>query len=215
MDPRSVFGQIFPIEVLIAAIVFALVCLAILTALWVSRRRKRAGREPTKAAENNLLEIGYAVAVAAVAGFVVYLSLHSTNRETAAADPRPAAVVDITGFQWCWRFDYPGQHVRVTGTCQDFGDRPTMVIPAGVPVTIRTRSTDVIHSWWVPALRYKLDAFPHHTNTATFTVDKVGEWAGRCAEFCGDYHYTMDFRLRAVSMDDYTHWLAGAASASS
>jgi heme/copper-type cytochrome/quinol oxidase subunit 2 len=89
-----------------------------------------------------------------------------------------------------------------------------MVVPVGQPVTIKVRSTDVIHSWWVPELRYKMDAFPGHTNTFTIKVDRAGRWIGRCAEFCGDRHYEMDFWLKAVPADEYQRWLSsGGASA--
>jgi len=209
MDPRRIFGQIFSTEVTIAAVVFVLVCGVIVLALVVSHRRQRRGAEPSQREERTALELAYAVGVAAVAGFVVYLSFHATSQEQAGAEPA-ATTVRITAFQWCWRFSYPGSQHSVTGTCRP-GDLPTMVVPVGRPVTIELTSTDVIHSWWVPSLRYKLDAFPDHTNTVTFTVDRAGRWIGRCAEFCGHGHTQMDFYLQAVPAQQYEHWLSGAA----
>jgi cytochrome c oxidase subunit 2 len=74
-------------------------------------------------------------------------------------------------------------------------------------------SRDVIHSLWVPRLRYKRDIFPHHVNTFTLTVDREGRWVGRCGEFCGDRHHTMDFWFKAVSPAAYDKWLAQHAGA--
>lgn len=210
MDPRRIFGHVFGIEVWIAAVVFGLICLAVIAALLLSARRRRRDHEPSQVEEAPRLESLYVLAVAAVAAFVAFLSLHSNHQEHASAATGDTRV-RITGFQWCWRFDYPGSTVRVTGTCSQ-GQLPTMVVPVGQPITIEVSSTDVIHSWWVPDLRYKLDAFPGHTNTMTFTVDRTGQWAGRCAEFCGHGHYTMDFNLRAVSRQQYQKWLASGGA---
>lgn len=212
MDPRSIFGLVFSTESVIAAVVFVAICAAVALALVLSRRRKRAGRPPSQRAENNPLEIAYGVTVAAIAAFVIFLSLHTTNEE-AAAKAVGRAQVRVTGFQWCWRFSYPGHHIAVTGACRS-SHLPTMVVPAGVPVTIQTTSSDVIHSWWVPGLRYKMDAFPNHTNRFTMTVGHPGRWIGRCAEFCGNYHYTMDFYLKAVPLKQYRQWLASHAGGS-
>lgn len=207
MDPRRIFGHIFRIETTIAAVVFVLVCAAIVAGMLLSSRRRRRGAEPSRVSERTKLELGYAAAVAAVAAVVVGVSFHARSQEQAS--PKPATTVDISGFQWCWRFTYPGTSRSVTGTCEG-KSIPTMVVPAGQPVTLRITSDDVIHSWWVPALRYKLDAFPNHTNSVTIKVDRTGRWIGRCAEFCGHFHTYMDFRLEAVSPDRYRQWLAGA-----
>jgi cytochrome c oxidase subunit II len=207
MNPRSIFGEAFGIETAIAVVVFALVCLAMLVGMAVSRHKRRTGAAASQREENPKLELGYAVLVAAVAAFVVYLSFSTTGQERAAAQPG-ATHIKVTAFQWCWRFSYVQGGRTVTGTCAA-GSRPTMVVPVGTPITMQITSSDVIHSWWVPELRYKLDAFPNHTNSITFTVDHAGQWVGRCAEFCGHGHYSMDFLLRAVSPQRYKQWLAG------
>jgi cytochrome c oxidase subunit 2 len=208
MDPRRIFGHIFSVEAIIAAVVFALVCFAIVFALVLSSHRRCRDRPATQQEEHTKTELAYAAAVAVVAAFVVGLSFHATAQESvhSAADK-----VRITGFQWCWRFSYPGSGRSVTGTCNGRG-LPTMVVPVGRPVTLEITSSDVIHSWWVPALRYKLDAFPDHTNRVTIKVNHAGEWVGRCAEFCGDRHTYMDFHLKAVPVEQYRQWLAGAAA---
>lgn len=211
MDTVSIFGYVFSREVLIACIVFALICVWLLFGMWLSHRKRRTGRPPSAHTKNTKLELGYAAAVAAVAVYVIYLSFHTSHQQT--QKPRNvAARVVVTGFQWCWRFDYPG-HRTVTGSCTG-RHRPVMVVPVGRTIEIQTRSIDVIHSWWVPALRYKMDAFPDHTNTFTLRITRPGSWAGRCAEYCGQFHYAMDFILRAVPMSTYRKWLAAGGPAS-
>ncbi len=210
MNPRRIFGTVFGVESWIAAVVFAAVVGVMLVAVWRSSVRRRRGAAPSQRSDNRRLEAVYGAAVAAIAIGVVILSFRTTSEERSVA-ATPAARVDVTGFQWCWRFDYPGKGITVTATC-DGEDLPTMVVPVGERVTVTVHSDDVIHSWWVPALRYKMDAFPHHTNRFTFIVDRAGRWIGRCAEFCGDRHYAMDFYLKAVSPEKYRQWLSSGGS---
>jgi cytochrome c oxidase subunit II len=210
MDPRRIFDHIFTVELVIAVIVFGLICFVVVFAIALSAVRKRAGRPPAELEEHTPIELGYAAAVAVVAAVVVGLSF-SANAQEQHKDPAGAAKIRITGFQWCWRFAYPAGARTVTGTC-DGGDEPTMVVPVGRPVTLQITSADVIHSWWVPGLRYKLDAFPDHVNKITIKVGRAGVWRGRCAELCGDRHTYMDFRLKAVPVAQYEKWLAGAGA---
>lgn len=206
MNPRHIFGTTFATEAIIAAGVFGLVVLTVLVSFGLSRRRKRKGRPAARRDKNTPLELTYAALVACAVGFIVFLSFRATAQEH---DPQrhASATVAVHGFQWCWRFSYPAHHRSVTATCRN-GDIPTMVVPAGVPVTVHVTGSDVIHSWWVPHLRYKMDAFPNHVNTFTITIPRTGRWRGRCAEFCGENHYSMDFYLRAVTPRQYRHWLA-------
>jgi cytochrome c oxidase subunit 2 len=206
LNPRHIFGTTFATEAIIAGGVFTLIVLTVLVAFGLSRRRKRKDRPANDRPKNTPAELTYAGLVACAVGFIVFLSFRATAQEH---DPQRHApvTVDVQGFQWCWRFSYPGHHRSVTATCRN-GDIPTMVVPAGVPVTVRVTGSDVIHSWWVPYLRYKMDAFPNHVNTFTITIPRTGRWRGRCAEFCGENHYSMDFYLQAVSPSRYRHWLA-------
>jgi cytochrome c oxidase subunit II len=209
MDPRRIFDHVFTVELTVAGIVFGLVTFAVVMAVVLSHARKRADRPPTRAAEHTKIELGYAALVAVVAAVVVGVSFHATAQENQRSRAG-ATKIRITGFQWCWRFSYPQDARTVTGTCEN-GDEPTMVVPVGQPITLQMTSADVIHSWWVPGLRYKLDAFPDHVNRTTIKIDRPGEWIGRCAEFCGHLHTYMDFHLKAVPRDQYQKWLAGAS----
>jgi cytochrome c oxidase subunit 2 len=209
VDPRSIFGHVFTTEATIAIVVFGLVCFTLVFALVFSHARKRRDRPASRVDKNMPVEMGLAACFAGVAAFVIGLSFHSSAQEQTHGTAKD--VIDVTAFQWCWKFGYPGHRISVTGDCLP-GHRPTMVVPVGEPVTIRVRSTDVIHSWWVPELRYKMDAFPYHTNTFTIRIDRAGRWIGRCAEFCGQRHYNMDFWLKAVPRDQYQKWLASAGA---
>lgn len=203
--PRT-FHQVFTLEAAIAAAVF----LAVLGLVALAALLRRAGRgvSASERIERNRLETVYLLALAAVAAFLVVFTALANHRErrTDPAGAAPPLAVDVTAFQWCWQFAYPGTPAQVTGDC-DKGDYPTLVVPTGRPVQIRLTAKDVIHAFWVPDLRFKLDAFPDHVNSFTLTLDHPGEWIGRCAEFCGQLHHEMDFHLRAVSPAEFDAFL--------
>ncbi|HEX6469399.1 MAG TPA: cytochrome c oxidase subunit II [Streptosporangiaceae bacterium] len=223
---RDIFEQIFRLEVSIAAAVFVLVLAAVTFAL--VRRRARRGAAPSRRTSVPVVEGCYAVLLAGIAAFLVYSTASANSRLHRSIDPertlgpgaagpaggaqggarggRAAVNVDVVAFQWCWNFRYTGRPVNITNICTN-GRFPTMVVPTGRPVQIRLTSTDVQHSFWVPALKIKVDAFPNHTNSFTLTFDHAGQWHGRCAEFCGVFHATMDFYLKAVPPDQYDRWL--------
>jgi cytochrome c oxidase subunit II len=211
VNPRHVFDSVFPVEVAIAVVVFVLACGAVLIAMLLSRRRKRTGAPPSQREERTKLELAYVCGIAAVVAFIVFMSFRTTSQEQDPASAASGVTVDVTGYQWCWRFAYPGHGVTVNGTCTG-NDIPTMVVPVGEPITLRVSSKDVIHAWWVPYLRYKLDAWPDHTNVVTLTLPRAGRWIGRCSEFCGHGHSFMHFYLKAVPKREYERWLAGAST---
>jgi cytochrome c oxidase subunit 2 len=114
--------------------------------------------------------------------------------------------VDVTATQWAWRFAYPG------GFAAEGDERhwTTLVVPVGRPVYFRITSEDVVHSFWIPSRKLKVDAFPLRTTTATLLFPEPGSWhdGGRCNQYCGLNHTTMDFNVRAVPGPEFDRWLA-------
>jgi cytochrome c oxidase subunit 2 len=203
MNLRNRFGHVFGLEVGIATAVFVLVLATMIVAVVVSRARR--GRGPSRKSDHPRLELAYGLVVAAVAGFIIFTST-SAN---ASKDPGPPAlVVRVTGFQWCWRFDYLATPVSNTGDCIH-GKVPALNLPAGRRVEFLVTSSDVVHSMWVPYLRFKMDAFPDHVNSFTTTFTNPGSYPGRCAEFCGLYHHSMDFTVQVMPAGEFDRWLTG------
>jgi len=120
-------------------------------------------------------------------------------------------VINVTGQQWWWEYDYPVQG--------DWGiDKPIitsgqLVMPAGTKVLIRETSRDVIHSYWIPALNGKRDAVPGRIHTLRLHADNPGIYAGQCTEFCGLSHANMRMEAVALSKEDFATWVKNQQAA--
>lgn len=196
MPFQSAFAQLFTQDVTIASVVFGLVVIALVGALVASWRRRRRGQPASRRAEANRVELGYAAVLAVVVAFLVVTGFMANARDF-PDPPKPATIVSVTGYQWCWRFTYTGSQRTVTGQCEG-GSPPVLVVPAGQPVKFEVTSADVIHAFWLPSQRFKVNAYPGQVNTFTITFPKAGRWLGRCAQLCGLYHYDMDYYVQAV-----------------
>lgn len=222
MPFRPVFDQLLTWWSAIAGGVFVLV-LAILLVAIVRNRQKVRANLPFAASENHRVEGGYVVLLGLVTAALVvgsFLALSRLNggeglAAPPAADPAPSAppatTIDVTAFRWCWAFGYRQAPVSVTGTCTG-DDTPTVIVPAGQPVQFDITSKDVVHGFWIPDLRTKMDAYPDHVNTLRLEFPTEGSWRGRCSEFCGTHHVSMDFVVRAVSPEKYQQFLDGTTA---
>jgi cytochrome c oxidase subunit 2 len=82
-----------------------------------------------------------------------------------------------------------------------------LVIPKGKAVRINLRSEDVIHSFWVPKIAGKVDLLPGRKNHMWIQADQTGHYYGQCAEFCGDSHAYMLFRVEVLEPADFAKWV--------
>jgi cytochrome c oxidase subunit II len=139
--------------------------------------------------------------------FVV--TIQAQNKATKPA-ARPALTVDVTAFQWSWRFAYQDTPVTVVGGPANI---PELLVPVGQPVRIKLITADVVHSFYVPQALFKRQAIPGITNEFDLTFDKVGLYHGQCTQFCGLAHADMVFRVRVVNQGEYRQWLATAVRA--
>ena len=86
-------------------------------------------------------------------------------------------------------------------------DKP-LVVPVGTKIRFVITGADVIHSWWVPALGWKLDAIPGIVNAAWTNINEPGTYRGQCAELCGQDHGFMPIVVVSKSKPDFAKWLA-------
>lgn len=203
-NTRDEFGSLFSlyewVMIVTAAIVFAAVLFAVV------RYRRRPGRAPSARSEATGVELVYVLILVAVVTLLTVRTFTTENRVDAIAS-NVRERVEVTAFQWGWSFAYPRAGVTVTG---DQRRPPTLHLPVGEPVVFTERSRDVVHSFWIPALRFKRDAWPDATTEFELTVGRPGVYVGRCAEFCGLHHTGMTFLVVAESRDRFERWLAAA-----
>jgi len=142
-----------------------------------------------------------------------------------------AVQVEVTGLQFAWYFRYPGNDGKygrvkpelidaslggVSAVGVDSSDPAskddivvgTMMLPVNRQVDLTLRAQDVIHSLFIPSMRFKQDAVPGLMIHMHFTPDKIGDYEIACAELCGLGHYKMHAMLKVVSQADFDAWLA-------
>ena len=127
------------------------------------------------------------------------------ENELLELDPDPAVTVHVVGQQWSWTFNYVDQDVYEVGTP---AEPPTLVLPVGETTEFILTAHDVIHSMWIPAFLFKLDMLPGDPNIIQMTPDKLGTFAGRCAELCGTYHSRMLFTVEVVPAEEFEAYIA-------
>lgn len=120
------------------------------------------------------------------------------------AEKENAYTVNAIGYQWWFRFEYPNEQIKDVGPLVTSNE---LVIPIGRPVHINLRSMDVIHSFWVPKLAGKVDMIPNRGNHLWLEADQPGYYWGQCAEFCGDSHAVMRFRVIALGPKEFNDWV--------
>lgn len=110
--------------------------------------------------------------------------------------------IDIVAHQYWWEVTYPDEGVVTANEIH---------IPVGESVQLRLTASDVIHSFWVPALHGKIDVMPGHTTSITLNAEEAGTFRGQCAQFCGVQHANMAFIVEAQEPEEYQAWLTQQA----
>ena len=177
--------------------VFVVVEGALLYTIWRFRRR-RGDTLPAQTHGNLKLEIGWTIAptilVVLLAAFTVPVIFAN------AQEPEDDAIrVEAIGHQWWFEFSYPDLGVVTANELH---------LPVGKPAAIIIKSEDVLHSFWVPALRGKLDMVPGRTSVFRILPEQTGTFPGQCAEFCGTAHALMRFTVVVEEPEEFDAWAA-------
>ena len=194
--------------------------------------RKSSGHKAAKWHESTTVEIVWTAIPFLI---LVSMAIPSTATLLKMEDTKNADLtINITGYQWKWKYEYPGTDVSFFSALatprdkieqykakvdrKDMGadyllevDQP-LVIPTGKKVRFVLTANDVIHAWWVPGLSVKKDAIPGFINEMWTRVDEPGTFRGQCAELCGKDHGFMPIVVKAVSEEDYNKWLSAKKS---
>ena len=200
--PAEASAQAVPIDWLwdlqikVMSFLFALIVVPMLYSLIVFRRRKGETGEGEHFEGNTQLEIAWTL-VPLVAVLVMAYIGAGNLAQVRRADPN-AVVVNVTGIQWSWKFEYDN------GVVSD-----ELHMPVGKQVLLKMTSTDVIHSFWVPEFRVKQDLVPGRITELRITPTLAGNYNVRCAELCGTSHSYMEKPVIVTSQADFDTWMSG------
>jgi cytochrome c oxidase subunit 2 len=195
--------------------------------------RKRSDQVPHQVRYNMPIEILYTVVPFILIGVLFYFTAKDENYIDKLS-AHPQVVVNVTGFQWSWAFQYPqypvtGKDPNCTGAgvCE-LGKMwtpgtpdtlaatekglPLLEIPENETVRFNLYSIDVIHSFWIVPFEFKRDVVPGHPNHFEVTATSTGTFLGRCTELCGLYHSRMLFTVKIVTPAQFHTWISGQQS---
>ena len=143
--------------------------------------------------------VGVAISTIVLFGAVVWTVVVLA----ATSDPPKGASVNIhvIGHQWWWEVRYEDDLPSRTFTTAN-----EIHIPTNQVVKMNLDTTDVIHSFWVPALTGKTDLIPGQTNTTWLEANRAGVYRGQCTEFCGKQHAHMGFEVIAQAPNEFKNW---------
>ena len=160
-------------------------------------RARKTEEIPAQFHGNTTIEILWTIAPALIVLVIAVLTFRTQAINSRIPDD--AMRIVAVGQQWWFSFDYPEQGVTTANE---------MYVPVGRDVTIQLDGKDVIHNFWIPKLAGKTYMIPGNTNYLTFRANSEGIYRGQCAEFCGEAHALMKFRVVAVQPDVFDQWIA-------
>ncbi len=221
-DHAPALDRQFMITILIVGIAFAAAQIGLGWMLWKYRDTNTSARA-TYTHGSNRLEVLWTVVTAvifiglAVMGQTVWASLRLNDA------PVGSYQVEVVAQQFAWNFHYPGKDALFGRTdptliddsslnfigldetdpnAKDDSVVTSLAIPVNRPVELILRSKDVIHSFWVPPLRFKQDLVPGMAIKVHFTANKVGKYELACAELCGSLHFKMKSYMLVLPEDE-------------
>ncbi|WP_404421294.1 cytochrome c oxidase subunit II [Nibricoccus sp. IMCC34717] len=204
--------EVFYVTLWVTGVIFVIVAAVLTYATFKFKARNAADEHaepPPQSHGNPLVELSliFASVVALVVIAIPTLRAIWFTYDVPEADKPNAYTVNATGLQWWFRFEYPAEEVDNDGVKGKLTVANELVIPAGRPVRINLRTYDVIHSFWVPKLAGKVDMMPNRANHLWLLADQPGYYWGQCAEYCGESHAVMRFRVIALPEQEFRTWV--------
>jgi cytochrome c oxidase subunit 2 len=191
---------LYDVLMIVSIPIFVLVMTVILYSAWAFRMRPGQEDEDGPPIHGNTrLEVFWtAIPAIILVSLCSYAYAVLTDIEQTHADE---LVVKVHAIQFAWSFEYPQANGRAVISNQ-------LYLPQDKPVRFDIRSEDVIHDFWVPAFRVKVDAVPGITTRLRVTPTRLGSYPVVCAELCGLGHSVMRSTAHVLSPAAFDRWLA-------
>jgi cytochrome c oxidase subunit 2 len=188
---------LWDLQVKAMSFLFSLIVVPMLYSLLVFRRKKGDTTDAAHVEGNTTLEVVWTVIPLVVVLGMAFVGAQNLG-ETRRADP-DAMVVNVTGFQWGWSFEYPEYGIT----------SKELYLPVNKQVLLKMTSRDVIHSFWVPEFRVKQDLVPGRITELRITPTLLGDtYKVRCSEICGTSHAYMENPVIVVEKVAFDAWVA-------
>jgi cytochrome c oxidase subunit 2 len=211
------------ITIIVVGIAFTAAQVGLGWMVWKYRDTGKAGDRALYSHGSNRLEVLWTIITA-----VVFISLGVMGQSVWASlrlhdAPAGSYTVEVVSQQFQWNFHYAGKDGKFGRTdpsliddsglnfigldpadpnSKDDAVTTALAVPVNRPVELRLRSKDVIHSFWVPQLRFKQDLVPGMEIKVHFTANKVGKYELACAELCGQLHFKMGSFMLVLPEDE-------------
>jgi cytochrome c oxidase subunit II len=186
--------------------------------IWVMiHYNSRRNPVPSQTSHNTILEVAWTVIPVLILVIIAIPSFRLIYFQDRITDPD--MTIKVTGHQWYWEYTYPDQgNLDVESRfVADEDLKPgqlrlldvdnQMVIPVGKKIRILTNSTDVIHSFFIPAFGVQRYAIPGRTIEMWLEASEVGTFYGQCNQVCGTNHSRMPISVRAVPQEEFEAWV--------
>jgi cytochrome c oxidase subunit II len=199
-----------------------------LLVLSMVRFRKKANPVPSKTSHNSLIEAIWTLVPIFVLILIAVPSFDLLKRQL-APEEEPAMTVKATGNQWYWGYEYQDDSELSFDSIMLHEDEVAeygksdkaayprllavdneLVVPVNTMVRVLVTGADVVHSFTVPSLGFKMDAVPGRLNETWFKAEREGIYYGQCSELCGRDHAFMPIAIRVVNQAQYDKWKTAA-----
>jgi len=177
------------------SVVFTVAICGLIIYFSIKYRRKSDADRPEPTKDGNLLEI-----LGSVIPFILVMIMFFWGAKLyfdARIPPKDSIEILVTGKQWMWKVQHPNGKRQIND----------LIVPVGVPVKLTMTSEDVIHSYYLPEFRKKMDVLPGKYTQMWFLPQEEGEFNIFCAEYCGTEHSLMGGKLSVVGQEEYEEWL--------
>ena len=215
-------------DVILIPLIFVISIFVLFLLLYVMFRfRRSANPIASKTTHNAFIEVVWTLVPVLI---LVAIAVPSISLLAIQYKPAPAGslTVKATGYQWNWGYTYPdnggfevisnmlkeADEVKAGERARTDADGPShlaadtrMVVPAGVPIRLQTTGSDVIHSFAIPSLWFKLDAVPGRINEKVLFIKEPGVYFGQCSQLCGARHGYMPIVIEALPKAQFEAWV--------
>lgn len=181
---------------LIASFISCVLVIGGLVYFAVKYRRKHEGEKTAYISHNTTLEFLWSFIpfvifmVVFVWGWIVYYQLRTF--------PANALEIAVQGQKWSWVFKYKN----------GLKSQAFLTVPVNQDVKLVMTSSDVLHSFYIPAFRTKQDVVPGRYTAVWFRANKLGSYQVFCAEYCGDNHSAMMAKINVVTREEFDEYLS-------